>query len=373
MKLDAWQQATADAAFGTDLYKALAGPGNLVLSPASIAAALRMALIGARGETAEEMARVLHLPSAEAARAASDELASIPAGGDITLRVVNTAWIESGLSVRRQFLDQPVAVRRAGFAGDPEGSRRAINAAVAEQTDGKVSDLIGPGVIGALTRLVLVSALYLKARWQHEFPEQQTKTDNFYPERTSPTQVPMMRLSARLAYHRGDGYQAVLLPYRGGPLAMAIVLPDGPLSEFPLGQRGGVSGVLAGLLAGSQYYQVDLRLPKFKVTSGFLLRDTLQSLGLTRAFSGEADFTGITEQEPLRISEAVHRAYIDVDEHGTEAAAATAVVMRTLAAIRPPDRRVTFIADRPFTFAVVTTDAGLPLFLGQFTVPPRGA
>src|SRR5262249_23620251 len=110
MKLDAWQQATADAAFGADLYKVLAGPGNLVLPPAPMAAAVRMALSGARGETADEMARVLPLPSGEAARAAHDERASTPAGGDIALRVVNTAWIESGLSVRDEFLGQPVAV-----------------------------------------------------------------------------------------------------------------------------------------------------------------------------------------------------------------------------------------------------------------------
>jgi serpin B len=366
------EQAAADAAFGTDLYLKLAGPGNLVLSPASIAAALRMALTGARGETAAAMAQALHLDSPEAARAGLRELPEAAAASDGLLSAYNTAWIESDLSVRAGFLDQPVAVERASFARQPEAARQAINSAVAEQTRGKITDLIQPGLIGGLTRLVLVNAIYFKARWEHQFPARDTRKEPFYPQRSGPAQVDMMHMQARLAYHRGDGFTAALLPYEGAPLAMVVVLPDGPLPELAgrLEELGGVSGVLHGILADPAEYDVDLRLPKFTVTAAFLLRDTLQALGLGRAFSDDADFSGITDEKPLSISEVVHKAFIDIDEQGTEAAAATAVVMRVAGLIRkPPAKRVVLTVDRPFLFAVVETNSGLPLFLGQLTRP----
>jgi serpin B len=366
------EQAAADAAFGTDLYTALAGPGNVVFSPASIAAALRMALAGARGQTAAEMARALHLSSPQAAAAGLRQLTEIAAASDGLLSVYNTAWLSAALSVRPDFLDQPVTVERADFAGQPEAARQAINAAVAKQTAGKIAGLIQPGLIGALTLLVLVNAIYFKARWEHQFPAQATRKQSFYPERSGATQVDMMHLQARLAYHHGDGCTTVLLPYEGGPLALAVVLPDGPLPELAgrLESLGGVGGVLDPILTGRTEYDVDLRLPRFTVTAAFLLRDTLQALGLGRAFSDDADFSGITGQEPVQISEVVHKAFIDIDEQGTEAAAATAVVMRAAGIIRrPPAKRVVVTVDRPFMFAIVETASGLPLFLGQVTRP----
>ena len=368
MRLDQ-ELATADAAFGADLYAQLAGPGNLVFSPASIAAALRMALIGARGETAAELARAMHLPGPQAARAAQEQFTGFSVGDAISLRVVNTAWIDSGLTVLDDFLRQPVTVERIDFARHAEAARQAINTAVEEETAGKIRDLLVPGTVDALTRLVLVNAVYLKARWGNEFPAANTRKDSFYPEGSGSAYVDMMHMDARLPYHRGDGFQAVLLPYRGGPVAMAIVLPDGPLSQFPLAAHGGLAGALDGLRTGRTEYQVDLRLPKFKVTAKCQLQDTLEALGVVRAFRDDADFTGISSS-PVRISAVVHQAYIDVDEQGTEAAAATAAVMR-MAALRqpPPAQRVVVTADRPFMFAILETTSGDPLFLGQFTRP----
>lgn len=382
MRADTEQLAAADAAFGTDLYARLAGEGNLVFSPASIAAALCMALIGARGETAAEMAATLHLPSPDAAREAQRQLVgSIPDSDGFILRMVNMAWIQSGLPILEEYLDQPVTVERADFTREWEAARLAINAAVEDQTAGKITDLLAPGLLDGLTRLVLVNAVYLKAQWEHQFGEEDTRKEPFFCghggpspreaghlERSASKPVDMMHMSAALAAHQGDGFRAVLLPYVGGPLAMAIVLPDGPLSQFPLANLGGVAGVLQGLLAGRQVYQVDLRLPKFTTRTTASLNDTLKALGMARAFSQDtADFSGITTAEKLQISDVVHQAYIDVNEKGTEAAAATAVVMRTLAFIQRP--HMEFTADRPFLFAVVETTTGLPLFLGQFTGP----
>ena len=370
------QAVQADAAFGTDLYLKLAASGNVVFSPASIAAALRMALAGARGDTAAELAAALHLPGPEAAADGLKQLAGIRPGDDLTFRAPNIMWLESTETVRDDFLAQlaeTVAVERCDFARAPEAARQVINDAVAEQTAGKITGLIPPGVMDSLTRLVLTNAVYLKALWTHQFPARDTTQKPFYPERLGPTPVDMMHLAADLDYYRGDGYQAVLLPYRGGSLAMAVVLPDGPLSEFTgrLGGAGGVGGLLAGLLSSGDQCQVDLSMPRFRVDAGFMLKDTLESLGVRTAFTPAADFSGITDDEPLHISAVVHKAWIDVGEEGTEAAAATAVVIAALALVRKPPPEVTLVFDRPFLFVIADAASGLPLFLGQFTRPPH--
>jgi serpin B len=368
------EEVRADAAFGTDLYLKLAATGNVVFSPASIAAALRMALAGARGETAAELAAALHLPGPEAAADGLRQLAAIRPGDDLTFRAPNVMWLESGLTVLDSYLAQlsgTVSVERCDFKRAPEAARETINAAISEQTAGKIANLIPAGVIDTLTRMALTNAVYLKALWKSQFPADETRQKPFYPERSVATQTSLMHLRAGLTYHRGDGYQAVLLPYRGGSLAMVAVLPDGPLSEFNAGLAGsgGVGGLVSWLLSDGAECQVDLSLPRFRVDAGFMLKDTLQAIGVRTAFTRAADFSGITTGEPLRISAVVHKAYIDVGEEGTEAAAATAVVIRSLALVRKPQPEVTLVFDRPFLFAIVETTSGLPLFLGQFTRP----
>jgi serpin B len=370
------QEVQADAAFGTDLYLKLAATGNVVFSPASIAAALRMALAGARGDTAAELAAALHLPGPEAAADGLRQLAAIRPGGDVTFRAPNVMWLETALSVRDSYLAQlagTVAVQRCDFRRAPEAARETINDAIAEQTAGKITDLIPPGLIDDMTRLVLTNAVYLKALWEQQFPAHETQQKPFYPERSGPAPVDLMHLQASLTYHRGDGYQAVLLPYRGGSLAMAVVLPDGPLSELAGQLAGpGLGGLVAGLLSGGTECQVDLSLPRFRVDASFMLKDTLEELGVRIAFTDAADFSGIAEGGPLKISAVVHKAFIDVGEEGTEAAAATAVVIRMAAMVRRPRPDVTLVFDRPFLFAIVDTGSGLPLFLGQFTRPFPG-
>ncbi len=370
------QAVAADAAFGTDLYRQLAPTGNVVFSPASIAAALRMALAGARGDTAAELAAALHLPGPEAAGDGLAQLAGIRTGDDLTFRAPNIMWLESAASVRDDYLARlsgTVSVERCDFTRAPEAARQTINARIAEDTAGKIADLVPSGVIDTFTRLVLTNAVYLKALWTHQFPAKDTKQKPFYPERAEPTPADLMHLQARLAYHHGDGYQAVLLPYRGGSLAMAVVLPDGPLSEFTGrldDDAGGVGGILAGLLSDGAERQVDLSLPRFRINAGFMLADTLQALGVRTAFTDDADFSGISDMR-LHISAVVHKAYVDVGEEGTEAAAATAVVFATLALVKRPQPDVTLVFDRPFLFVIADTETGLPLFLGQLTRPSR--
>jgi serpin B len=342
-----------------------------------------MALAGARGDTAAELAAALHLPSPAPALPADTgaaeglaQLAGIHSGDDLTFRAPNVMWLESAASVRESYLrllSEAVSVERCDFSHAPEAARQTINDAVAKQTEGKITGLIPPGAIDSLTRMVLTNAVYLNALWAHQFSANETKQKPFYPERAGPAPVDLMHLQARFTYHHGDGYQAVLLPYRGGSLAMAVVLPDGTLTELTghLDDLGGVGGMLAALLADGAEHQVDLSLPRFRVNAGFMLQDTLQALGVRAAFTPAADFSGIAEDEPMHISAVAHKAYIDVGEQGTEAAAATAVVFARMAMVRKPEPEVRLVFDRPFLFAIADTQTGLPLFLGQFTRVPH--
>ncbi len=367
--------AAADAAFGADLYQVLAAEAaDTVFSPASVAGALRMALAGARGDTAAELAAALHLnggPDADPSTGLS-LLSSVAHGESVTFRAPNTVWVQSGLPLRAEFTAQlgEAAWHQADFARAAQAARAEINRVIADQTEGKITGLLPPGAVDALTRLVLASAVYLKAAWADPFPEGATGDAPFHPDgkdRPGLT-VPMMRGAASRPYLRGDEYQAVLLPYRETSLAMAVVLPDGPLA----GLRPRVAAIgLGGLLAGTSRHRVTLSLPRFRLEASSGLIPALRRLGVSAAFGNDADFGGITDAEPLNIGAVVHKAYIDVDEHGTEAAAATAVVIKALAAMRPPPA-VTMVVDRPFLFAIIDTTTGLPLFLGQVS-HPRGA
>jgi serpin B len=369
--------AEADDAFGDDLYRVLTeDTAETVFSPASIACALQMTLCGARGDTAAELARALHLDGPSAAADGLTLLTSlfgdVAARGLVTFRAPNTMWVQAGLALLPQFTAQlrdaaAVAVHDADFAAAPEAARSEINRVIAEQTAGKITDLLPPGSIDRLSRLVLANAVYLKAAWAQTFNEKATGDAPFYPDgpdRPSAT-VRMMHGTATRSYLSRDGYQAVLLPYADARLAMAIVLPDGPLAALrPVIAAEG----LRGLLAGGTRNQVTLSLPRFRLEARFDLIPVLRQLGVQLAFSGDGDFGGIAEGEALRIGAIAHQAYIDVDERGTEAAAATAVAFAASAVMRPPPK-VTMTVDRPFLFAIVDTQTGLPLFLGQVSHP----
>jgi serine protease inhibitor len=371
--------AAADAALGADLYRVLAGGGNQVFSPASIAAALRMALCGARGQTAAEIAAALRLRDGETAagglRLLSAGLAEL-AGDGVVFRAPNTMWVQAGLPLRPEFTAAlreaaAVSVRDTDFARAAGAAEREINDLVAKQTEDKITNLLPPGTLDALTKLVLVNAIYLKAAWARPFPKDATRDGPFYPAGPgagAPLTARMMRLTGNLGYLRGGGWQAVVLPYRGGRLAMTIVLPDGPLGSLP----PGLAGDLAGLTGRARQHRVALTMPRFRHEGEFGLVPALRRLGVGEAFAPRrADFTGITSAEELYISAVRHKAYIGVDEEGTEASAATAVAIRAMAMARP-EQPVTVTVDHPFLFVITDTATGLPLFLGQLTQPNTG-
>ena len=365
------EAARADARFGTGLHRTLKFTGNVVFSPASVAAALKMALAGAGGETAAELAAAVGLDSPGDAAASLRELGTLDADGSdgLTLRGPNTMWLDETLTVRETYLEAlsgSTRVERCDFAGEPGPSRERINAAVERHTEGKITNLLSPDLVSPATRLILVNAIYLNALWRHPFPADSTRDQPFYPERMSPSPTPTMHLETRMSYHQGGGCQSVLLPYRGGNLAMVITAPDGPLSEFAPGFD--LAAELENLTGPGSERLVRLSLPRFRAESSFRLKDVLRSLGVRRAFAADADFGGICT-EPVAVGDVVHKAFIDVGEEGTEAAAATAVVFRAAGIVRRPEPDVTLIVDRPFLFAVADTETGLPLFQGQFTRP----
>jgi serpin B len=375
----------ADDAFGAALYAALPAGGNLVLSPVSIALALRLALLGARGDTATELAAALRLAGPEQAAGELPGLAARLdglAGGPVTLRAPATLWLQAGLPLQPGYTAAlaglaGVAVHEADFARAAEAAREEINALIAAQTGGKITGLLGPATIGVATRAVLASAIYLKAAWARPFPGGATADGPFHPEPGRAVEVPLMHLAARLRYRRGDGYQVVELPYANGPLAMLIVLPDGPLGPVEAqlaaagvaGLAGGAGGGPGAAPDGLGLRLVRLALPRFRVTSVLDLRSALTALGAERIFRGDADFSGLTEAMPLHVSAVAHKAYLDVDEQGTEAAAATAVVARAMARISTGEPPVEMVVDRPFLYAIVDSGSGEPLFLGRVTDP----
>jgi serpin B len=370
-----------NSAFAFDLYQVLKErDGNLFYSPHSISLALAMTYAGARGETETQMAETLRfLLSQErlhpAFRYLDGELASRgkgAAGRDgegFRLNIANAIWGQEGYQFLAEFLDVLAANYGAGlrpvdFMGAPEKARETINDWVSEETEGRIEDVIPPGLIDALTRLVLTNAIYFNAAWAEPFEEEQTEDGPFYLLDGGQITIPMMRQGASLAYAEGQGYQAVELPYSGWELSMLILLPqEGGFEQF----QDTLDAVrVQGILQELGHTQVALKLPRFEFESSFNLRETLAEMGMVDAFTGAADFSGMTGNRELFISEVIHKAFVAVDEEGTEAAAATVVMMPLSAA---PGEPTEMTVDRPFLFLIRDVETGSILFVGRVLDP----
>ncbi len=351
------------------------GHANLALSPSSISEALSMAFAGARGTTASEMASALdfNLPAARLAAAfnAADRSLTAVDGPDVTLNVANALYGQVGDRFRPAFLRvlaryYGAGLRTADFERAGEAARAEINAWVAGQTAGKIPELLGPGEVDASTRLMLVNAVYLKAKWVSPFTDQSTFPAVFHAP-DGAVEAPTMHQTGTFGYVQGAGYQALELPYRGGRLAFDVLLPS-PGGLPSLLSRLAGDGSLS-LLDGLQRQQVRLALPKFRVDTRFELSAALEALGMRLAFEpGDADLSGIADKPgELYIKSVVHEAYLSVDEAGTEAAAATGVGIS--AAALPAQPAVAFIVDRPFAFALRDVKTGAVLFTGVVSHP----
>jgi serpin B len=377
--------------FTFDLYRELKdSQGNFFFSPYSISTALAMTYAGARGETEQQMADTLHftLPQEHLHAAFNTLDNSIKERGRTTttvqspegeftqeevdgfrLNIANALWGQKDYGFLSEFLDLLQTYYGSGlktldFINEPEESRQEINQWASDQTEGRIQDIIPPGVINALTRLVLANAIYFNANWQHQFSESATHDGVFHLLDGSSVNVPMMHQEENFSYSEGENYQAIRLPYLGGEFAMTILLPaEGQFEEF---ENSLDAQMLQDITARLESQQVELTLPKFQFESSFQLNQSLSDMGMPDAFSGGADFSGMTGNMELFIGAVLHKSFVAVDEEGTEAAAVTAVIMELVA---QPPAPVSFTADRPFIFLIQDIETGSILFIGRVLNP----
>jgi serpin B len=363
----------ANRGFAVDLYGQLAGENqgkNLFFSPYSISSALAMTSAGAKGNTAKQMAKTLHLDLDAAT--VHPEFASLAASlkkePAFELVVANALWGQQGYPYKADFLD----LLKAGYGselrtvdfGKAESARAAINQWTAAQTKDKVQELIAPGLLTPTTRLVLTNAIYFKAKWQFEFEKKDTADEPFSVSRDKTVPVPTMHQPYSAGYFEDQSLQAVELPYLRDSLSMVLVVPrqvDGLAAV-----EKDLSSNLTAWLDGLKNDEIVLSLPRFKTTCSFRLSRELTALGMTDAFStSAADFSGMADAEKPLLGEVVHRAYVAVDEEGTEAAAATGVQWVGAGRKGPAVVKV----DRPFLFLIRHNGTGTILFIGRVVNP----
>ncbi|MDD5287998.1 MAG: serpin family protein [Dehalococcoidales bacterium] len=379
-KTDMEKLTEGNNTFALDLYQTLKeNNGNVFYSPYSISSALAMTYAGARGETEKQMADTLHFTLAQerlhpAFNSVSLALASRGQETEIQdkkgfiLKNVNALWSQKNYKFLPAFLDilaenYGAGIRPLDFVRAPEDSRLTINNWVSEQTENRINDLLPQGSITPLTRLVLTNAIYFKANWFYQFSEKMTGDGQFNLLNSSKVTVPMMKQTEHFNYTDGIGYQVVELPYRGQKLSMIVLLPNrGQFSAF---ENSLDYSKLQKIIGNLQSKRVVLTMPKFEFTSEYKLGQVLAEMGMPIAFSGNADFSGMTEEEELCIDEVIHKAFVAVDENGTEAAAATAVMMVGAA----PGEPVEFTMDRPFIFLIRDIETDTILFIGRVLNP----
>ncbi len=366
--------------FATELYKTAAAgtEGNAFLSPYSVAAALAMTSAGAEAETRQQMLTALGFPGqpdiihSTMAQIAEDVAAADTEGA--LLEIANALWVQDGYDLLNAFVEIVKTRYEAGlgyvdFRTSTEQARQTINGWVEQATQGKIRDLLPPGTLTRLTRLVLTNAIYFSGKWQSPFDEQRTQPMPFHPAEGETKRVPMMRQSGRFGYSEGEWGQALELPYGQGELSMVLLLPP---------QARGLKDMETSLdpqrlrewLAGMRRVEVDVAIPRFEMTAHYSLKGTLNEMGMSDAFCPQAaDFSGMNGRRDLHIMDVIHKAYVKVDEEGTEAAAATGVVVGITALIPP---KPVFRADRPFLFLIRHRPTGTILFLGRITDPTPG-
>ena len=344
-----------NTAFACDLYAQLRNsPGNLFFSPYSVSTALAMTYAGARGNTETQMAQVLHfgkdqaqLHSAFGALQRQFNQANDQKG--IELSLANALWAQKGHPFLPAFLnigqgDYQASLNQADFKTGAEAARREINGWVARKTKDRIKDILPPGSLDLYTRLVLANAIYFKGAWANPFPKAETSPQPFHLTASRQTDVPLMHHFDTVKYMENDSFQAVELSYAGGELSLVVLLPR----------------------------KIELFLPRFKMESNFKLGDTLGKMGMSDAFGPKANFSGMDGTQNLFISDVFHKAWVEVNEEGTEAAAATIVAVAASAMpMKPPPPPPVFRADHPFIFCIRDTRFGSLLFLGRLADPAR--
>ncbi|MDJ0921437.1 MAG: serpin family protein [Henriciella sp.] len=385
-------------ALGLDLYRQTSDTpetDNIFVSPASISTALAMTYAGARDETATEMAETLHfaLPEDEFHTTMGEVLSGVQqSDGANRLRINNRIFVDKRVVVEPDFAalvkeTYKAPQKKLDFRTQFESAREAINDWVAEKTEDRILDLLSPSNVHECTRMVLVNTIYLDAKWAQPFKGGMTGNEEFTSWVGEKTDLRMMNQTAHFKYLKRPGFKALELPYLNDDLSMVVFLPDAEdgLSKFE--EKMTVSRVdqWINMLAASEPERVKVKLPKIEMKQRLQLKEALKSLGMVNSFTGKAEFSGIADpsknpNEPcfsmlplkLKIDDVVHQTFLEIDEEGTEAAAATAVVMVAVSGGRRPIvEPKEFYADHPFFFVIKDNTTGLILFMGRFVTPPK--
>ncbi len=359
-------------AFGIDLYRFLAGSSeNIFFSPFSLSTALAMTYLGADGNTALQMRKVLHFEDEGLHESFSNLIDSLnkPAE-DYKLSIANALWLQEGYPLLESFLAAVEKYYRApvnsvDFVNDPKNSVRRINDWIEQKTEGKIKDMINEDDVDSLTRLIITNAIYFKGNWVVSFDPQATKKDVFFVSEDKTVEVDMMKLTADFNYFEDEKVQILELPYAGGNLSMIVVLPKRGvrLSEV---EKDLSLEKFQGWLRNLRNRRVEVMLPRFKVMQRFSLKKTLSEMGMVDAFTNAADFSKMDGTKILKIQNVIHQAFVEVNEEGTEAAAATGVIIGIKMG---PNMPVVFRADKPFLFFIYEKNNGVILFMGRLQKP----
>lgn len=359
--------------FAIDLYNQLQREisGNLFFSPYSLSTAMAMTYEGSRNQTAIQISQVFHFPQPPGSLYPefTSLLNDIKSRNSSQLYLVNRLWGQSGYRFQEPFLQitknhYNAQLNQVDFMGDHEKSRQIINDWVSQETNHKITDLIPPGILDRLTRLILTNAVYFSGDWLSPFPEKYTQDGIFNLPSGETISVPMMHHpNVSINYHSLPEVQIIELPYSDGNLSMIILLPaEG--TDLPTFAQNMTIANFQNWLHRLEYVNLEIWLPKFNFSSSFNLKSTLSYMGMESAFTETADFSGISSEKPFFLYDVVHQAFVNVDEKGTEASAATGVIVGSRSSIR--DR---IHINRPFMFIIRELDSGTILFMGSVVNP----
>jgi len=375
--------ARANNAFAFDMYHQLNKKNkNLFFSPLSISEALAMTYVGAGGKTKSEMAAVLHFKMSDyhlkyAFKGLDSQLKSFNRAEDYTLRTANAIWPEKSFSIKKSFADDVKMYFSSkssamDYKNNAGGAKNSINNWIAKQTNNRILNIIP--FIDPSTKLILTNAIYFKAKWLHEFPQKETDKKPFYLQNATETQVDMMHQSMYFKYAEGSDYQAVVLPYKTNGTSMVVILPHKGRYDRVVSKLGRHTLDSINKKASTKY-KVVLSLPKFKITTETMdLVGDFKALGMKSAFKNSADFSGISNDKGLEITQILHKAFIEISEKETEAAASTVVMVGITSAgpYAPPPPKIKVVnVNRPFIVIIKDEESGQILFMGNIVNPKK--
>ncbi len=362
--------------FAFDFFKKVSenGTGNVFFSPISISTAMGMTYVGANGETQNQISKVFHFSANNSKfhrlQGSIPKLLSSRADS-IKLSMVNTIWVEKTFTIKKAFDktlkdEYRASLERADFINKYEESRILINNNISKATSDRIKDLLPPNSLNSLTRLVLTNAVYFKANWKTKFQKERTGDAKFYVTPQKPIKCKMIGLKSKFDYFEDDKVQAIELPYSGNNFSMLIILPQQDQNVDVL-IKGINQDYLNSIINGLTEQSISISIPKYKLSTGYQLKQELSDMGMPQPFSDDADFSKMSTGNNLKISNVFHKAFIEVNEEGTEASAATAVVI----AMKSIGIERTFIANRPYVFLIREKTSGLILFMGRINDPTK--